>query len=76
MMVQVPPTIEVAANEHKGNEAAVYLQGVVNTHAQYGWEYYRVDSIGVNVKPGCLGMLFGQKDSAKIYHVITFRKPA
>src|SRR4051812_29989596 len=52
-MVQVPPTIVI--REQRGSEAAAYLEGVVNTHASNGWEFYRIDSIGVRVPPGCLG---------------------
>jgi hypothetical protein len=74
-MVQVPPNIEVRAKEHRGNEAAAYLQNVVNEHAEDGWEFYRVDSIGVSVKPGCLDALFGKKDVLSHYYVVSFRKP-
>lgn len=73
-MVQVPPNIEVQAKQHKGNEAAAYLEGVVNTHARDGWEFYRIDAIGVSVKPGCLAGLLGQKEAFSTYHVITLRK--
>lgn len=74
-MVQVPPNIEVSADKHKGNEAAVYLEGIVNSNARDGWEFYRVDGIGVNVKPGCLAGLLGQKEVLTTYHVVSFRKP-
>ncbi|WP_416424308.1 DUF4177 domain-containing protein [Pseudomonas sp. App30] len=75
-MVQVPPTIQVQASKHRGNEAALYLQHVVNQHAAEGWEFYRIDSIGVAVKAGCLDALRGKKDSLASYHVISLRKPA
>lgn len=52
-MVQVPPTL-VVSGKQTGQEAAEYLQNIVNQHAAQGWEYYRVDSIGVQSKPGCL----------------------
>lgn len=60
-MVQVPPNIEVQANKHRGNEAAVYLETVVNEYASEGWEFYRIDSIGVSVKAGCFDALKGKK---------------
>lgn len=75
-MVQVPPNISIAAKGQKGNEAAAYLQGVVNQKAEDGWEFQRVDAIGVNVEAGCLAGLFGQKNTYQTYYVITFRKPA
>jgi hypothetical protein len=74
-MVQVPPNIEVQAKNHKGNEAAAYLESIVNANARDGWEFYRVDAIGVNVKPGCLAGLLGQKEAFTTYHVVSFRKP-
>lgn len=74
-MVQAPPTISVKEKAHKGTEAAAYLESVVNEMAQQDWEFYRVDSIGVQLQPGCLGGLFGQKGSESLYYVITFRKP-
>lgn len=40
-MVKVPPNIEVQAGKHRGNEAAVYLETVVNEYASEGWEFYR-----------------------------------
>ena len=48
-MIQVPPTISVKEKEHKGTEAAVYLESVVNQMAAQGWQFYRVDSIGVEL---------------------------
>jgi hypothetical protein len=73
-MVQVPPAIRVKAKEHQGGEAAAYLEEIVNEWAQKGWEFYRVDSIGVRTEPGCLGSLIGQKVQLMEYYVITFRK--
>ena len=73
-MIQVPPNIQVQANQHKGNEAASYLEIVVNQHAKDGWEFYRIDSIGVNVKPGCLAALLGRKEDSYTYYVVSFRK--
>jgi hypothetical protein len=73
-MVQVPPNIEVQANTHRGDEAAAYLENIVNTHARDGWEFYRIDPLGVNVKPGCIAGLLGQKEASITYYVISFRK--
>lgn len=74
-MVQVPPNIEVKAKKQKGNEAAAYLQSIVNANASDGWEFYRVDTIGVSVRPGCIASLLGQKEALINYYVVSFRKP-
>ena len=73
LMVQVPPNIRVAKSS--GNDAAAYLQGIANQYASQGWEFYRVDTVGVVVAPGCLAALFGAKSSDLNYYVVTFRKP-
>jgi hypothetical protein len=72
-MVQVPPTIVI--REQRGSEAAAYLEGVVNHYAAEGWEFYRVDSIGVVIPAGCLGELLGQSAQRMEYYVVTMRRP-
>lgn len=73
-MVQVPSNIAVEMKKHKGNEAAAYLEKIVNEYARQGWEFFRVDTIGVELQPGCFGSLSGNKAENTSYHVITFRK--
>ncbi len=53
-MVQIPPTIVVQQREARGNEAAYYLQSIANEQAAEGWDFYRVDTVGVESRPGCL----------------------
>jgi hypothetical protein len=72
-MVQVPPHIFVGEVE-EGIEAAAYLQRLVNKRARDGWEFFRVDTLGVKTIPGCLGMLLGQRGQVIHYYVVTFRK--
>jgi hypothetical protein len=71
-MEQIPPTIVV--QQAKGFEAAEYLQGIVNRFATNGWEFYRVDEIGVQVAPGCLGLLMGIRAETRSLYVVTFRR--
>jgi hypothetical protein len=73
-MVQIPPTIVVKGREYQGQEAAHYLESLVNEMAAQGWEFYRVDTIGVLTKPGCLGQLFGAREIMREYYVVTFRR--
>jgi hypothetical protein len=75
-MIQVPPGINIRAKDYRGGEAAGYLEEVVNQWAAQGWEFYRVDSIGVQVSAGCLGSFFGPAVQQHAYYVITFRAPA
>ncbi len=73
-MLQVPPVIQITAKEKKGREAAAYMEEIVNEQAQAGWEFFRVDSIGIHTEPGCLASLFGKKAETLEYYVVTFRK--
>ena len=73
-MIQVPPNIVVKEKGQKGNEAAHYLQTLVNEQVAEGWEFYRVDTVGVVTPAGCLASLFGAKETLKDYYVVTFRK--
>ena len=73
-MVQVPPTI-VARQSESASAGATYLERVVNDMVAKGWEFFRVDTIGVQVPPGCLGALLGQQTSVQTYYVISFRRP-
>lgn len=71
-MVQIPPSITV--KQAIGNEAAYYLQRIVNDQANQGWEFIRVDTIGVHTPPGCLAGLFGGQALTRNYYVVTFRR--
>lgn len=73
-MIQIPPNIAVQMKAHKGNEAAAYLENIVNEYASQGWEFQRIDSIGIQVQPGCWDALRGKKAVDNSYYVITFRK--
>ncbi|MGM3160493.1 DUF4177 domain-containing protein [Dickeya undicola] len=76
-MVQIPPNIIVNARKvDKDNAAAHYLEQVVNEKAGEGWEFQRIDTIGVEEQPGCASLLFGKKNGPVNYYVITFRKEA
>jgi hypothetical protein len=73
-MVQIPPNIMVSRGTAKGNEAARYLERIVNEQARQGWGFVRVDTIGVQTPPGCLGSILGGQVTTLNYYVITFRK--
>jgi hypothetical protein len=75
-MVQVPPSISIRSKDYKGGEAAGYLEEIVTQWSQLGWEFYRVDAIGVQIQAGCLASLFGQSAQERTYYVITFRMPS
>ena len=73
-MLQIPPNVVVQRGNYTGEEAAKYLQNITNEQAQLGWEFYRVDTFTVHVQPGCLGLLFGQRQTTFDNYVVTFRR--
>ena len=77
MMVQIPPTLVVQQAQHRGDEAANFLQNIANERALEGWEFHRIDSFTVNVQPGCLGALFGGAGAQQTqqHYVVSFRRP-
>lgn len=72
--VQLSQNIQVEMKNHQGNEAAVYLGQIISQQAEQGWDFYRVDTIGVSVQPGCLDALLGKKAEQTNYYVATFRQ--
>lgn len=74
-MIQIPPTIAINGKIDERGAAAAYLQHTVNTEAENGWEFQRIDTFSVDVQAGCFGALFGKKSGVTSYYVITFRKP-
>ncbi len=76
MMKQVPRQIQVQEGTQTGGIAATFLSEIVEHQAARGWEFFRVDEIGVQVNPGCLAALFGATTSHESYFVVTFRREA
>ena len=74
-MVQIPPSIMVEEGGTTRGVAATYLERVVEEYAAFGWEFHRVDELGVIVNPGCLTLLFGGRPELLRYFVVTFRCP-
>ncbi len=73
-MIPIPRVIEVDRNTSTREQAAGYLESVVNDYASRGWEFFRVDTVDVWRNPGCLGSIFGMRGESFAYNVITFRR--
>lgn len=73
-MVQIAPSLVVNASQHRGQEAAEYMESIVNEWAAAGWEFYRIDTMSIYVPPGCLGL--GGQGTNTHYYVVTFRRQA
>jgi hypothetical protein len=51
------------------------LRQVINGHATKGWEFVSVEKVDIEVRPGCIGALFGQKVSYISFDQVIFRAP-
>jgi hypothetical protein len=71
-MVQLPQTFVL--KQDTGKEIAAHLEKLAKDMGVDGWEFFRVDSVGVQVQPGCMGALSGIRQSQAHYNVVTFRR--
>jgi hypothetical protein len=53
---------------------AEQLAGLINMHAQDGWEFDQMVSVEIEVKPGCLAAMFGSKVAYMSQNQAVFRK--
>jgi len=73
-MVQIPSNFAAQQNTTTGNEIAAYVQDWANRLSGEGWEFYRIDTMGMTEVPGCLGGLFGGQSTHTQYSIMTFRR--
>lgn len=71
-MIQLPQTFVL--KKDMGNEIAIHLEKLTQEWSAKGYEFYRIDSVGVLVQPGCLGVLTGIKQSMTYYNIVAFRR--
>jgi hypothetical protein len=57
-----------------GDIIAGYVEREISSYASQGWEFCRMDAVNITEKPGCLGALFGQKETTTAYNMMTFRR--
>ncbi len=50
------------------------LTYLINYYAEQGWEFYSLDNVDIEVTPGCLGMLLGQRESYMTYNQVILRR--
>lgn len=55
-------------------QVSAQLQAVINEYVQKGWEYYRIDKVNIEVAPGCLSGLLGQKATYLTFDQVIFRR--
>ena len=55
---------------------AKQLQSLIEAEGKNGWEFYSVEKVSIEVKPGCLGQLFGGKTAYIDFDQVVFRRPS
>lgn len=73
-MTQIPSNFVVQDSSGNSSVAADRLEKLANDYAKQGWEFYRIDTVNVSVKPGCWGGLLGRRAETAPYCIVTFRK--
>ena len=63
----------------KGNQSAdivaSQLTSLINSEATGGWELFQMGDVNIEVSPGCIAGLLGQKVTYIRFDQIVFRKP-
>ena len=68
-----PFVISIKAGQG-ASAVAEQLAGLINMHAQDGWEFDQMVDVDIEVKPGCLAALFGGKVAYMTQNQAVFRK--
>lgn len=56
------------------SDVAAQLAAVVQTHAAAGWMFHSINSVSIDVSPGCLASLFGKPAFSMKFDQIIFYK--
>lgn len=56
------------------DQIAHQLARTIQHHADQGWEYLRLEQVTVQVSPGCLSSLLGQKAGVLTSDQLVFRR--
>ena len=70
----VPFQGSIKAGKHDPTHVADQLQDLLNHYAPDGWELDQVSSITVEIKSGCLPLLFGHKLEYTRHDIVIFRR--
>ena len=50
------------------------LQGLIDHYTRYGWEFYSLEKVDIQIRPGCFGQLLGQSVSYITFDQVIFRQ--
>lgn len=52
------------------------LERLINEWASQGWEFHELDSVDIEIRPGCLAALLGGKTAYSTFNQVILRRPA
>ena len=70
----VVPFIGRIKGSQSATEVANQLQSLIDQYAGQGWELHEVTNVNIEVRPGCLGSLFGGQVSYMRFDQVIFRQ--
>lgn len=71
---QVVPFIGKIKGSQTATAVASQLQATIDQHVSQGWEFWQLTDVNIEVQPGCLAGLLGQKTSYVRFDQLIFRK--
>ena len=70
----VVPFIGQIKSRQSAAEVSVQLQNLINHYAAQGWEFYQLNDVNIEVRPGCLASLFGARAAYIQFDQVIFRR--
>lgn len=71
----VPLMFSMADGPITPETAATQMQRTMDHWMSQGWEFYRMESLPVRVRAGCLATIFGRRSRTVYYPQMVFRAP-
>ena len=71
---QVVPFIGQIKSKQSAGDVSVQLQGIINQYAAQGWEFYELNDVNIEVRPGCIASLFGARVAYIQFDQLIFRR--
>lgn len=61
-------------NSENASVVSAQLQEVINQYTTQGWEFYTLEKVDIQVTPGCLAALLGNKVTFITFDQLIFRR--
>jgi len=75
-VIFVPFTPQVSLGSSSMNEISRELRDTVSEYEAKGFEFMRIDTVHVDIRPGCIMAMFGKQSEYHPYEFLVFRKKA